>query len=246
MNEMKIRRLRSAVPDLWWLIPAAGLFVVIALRGIRMAPRPTRGLVILWMAIPILLMATMSALNLKAPNSRYAFLSLAPYLILLSVGIASIRARILKGCVLAALILLMAYSDYQYFTNSLYWRPDIRAACGLIHREAQDGDIVVIYPLGYPVIYYLRDGLDLVKPAHKMFSDERSMMHWLDQNVAGRKRVWIVQSNGWWVGRGDHFLHLCQRIMTQIGKWQFTKVPVYLLENRGGWEENARGDPGGR
>lgn len=241
-EEMKIERIRSFAPYLWWLIPAAGLFSLIAIRGIVKAPRSIRGLVILWTAVPILLMATISVLNLKAPNSRYAILGFAPYLIILSIGILSVRSRIAKATLFAAIMFLMAYSDFQYFTEERYWRPDTRAAGELIRREARDGDIIAVYALGYPVNYYLRNGYEIVRPRHKVFADEGSMMNWLESNVAGRERMWIVQCHGWWVDRQDRFVKLCRDVLTQTGEWQFTQVPVYLFENPHDWEESSPAD----
>lgn len=239
VEEMKIERIRSVAPHLWWLLPAAGLFALLALRGMIKAPRSIRGLVILWAAVPILLMAIISVLNLKAPNSRYAILGFAPYLMVLSIGILSVQSRIAKAALFAAIMLLMAYSDFQYFTEERYWRPDTKSAAALIRREAQDGDIIVVYALAYPVNYYLSNGYDIVRPTGKAFADEGSMMSWLKDNVADRKRMWIVQCNGWWMDRQDRFVKLCRNVMSQTGEWQFTKVPVYLFENPQDWEGSS-------
>jgi uncharacterized membrane protein len=239
VDELKRQRFAAVIPHLWLLIPAAAIFAAAALRGLVRAPASQRSLLLLWIAVPILLMASASALNLKAPNSRYAFLALAPYLFVLSAGVTSIKSGAGRALMLAAILILMGVADYNYFTNHRYWRPDARSAADFLVKEARPGDVVVVYALDLTLRYYIGDEeygqvpaitIKVVKPRHVVFKDERTMEAWLVKNTAGAGRVWVVECMGWWVDPENRFIDLCRRIMTPRGQWRFTKVPVYLFE----------------
>ncbi len=234
VDELKLHRLRAVIPHLWYLVPAAALFALTALYGFRRAGAPVRSLLLPWLALPILLMAGLSVLNLKAPNSRYAFLSLAPYLTLLAIGVGSIKTRTPRMLVLAAIVLFSGYSDYRYFTNREYWRPDAREAGGLLTREASPGDAVVVYALDYPLRYYVPDSMEFMAPGQSAFTDERAAGAWLRANTGGKQRVWIVQCQSWWIDRDDRFLRVCRDSMTLEREWRFTKLPVHLFVKKTG------------
>ena len=125
---------------------------------------------------------------------------------------------------------IMGFSDYQYFTEQRYWRPDTRSAGALVLSEIKPGDAVVVYALDFPVRYYLKYKHPIVRPPGKVFVETRAMQAWLDQNTAGANRVWVVQCMAWWVDREDHFIDVCRERMRPAGEWQFNKVPVYLFE----------------
>lgn len=229
VDEFKLHRLAAVLPYLWLLIPAAALFALTAFHGFRRAAAPVRALLLPWLALPILLMAGLSLLNLKAPNSRYAFLSFAPYLILLAIGVSSIRARTLRVLALAAIVLLSAGAIYRHFTDRDHWRPDSRAAGRLLTREVGPDDAVVVYVLDYPLRYYVPESMDIRLPGKSAFTDERGAGAWLRANTAGKRRVWIVQCQSWWIDRDDRFLRVCRDSMTLERQWRFTKHPVYLF-----------------
>jgi uncharacterized membrane protein len=229
VDEFKLRRFAAMIPHLWVLVPAALLFALTAFQGARRAVGSARSLLLLWLALPILLMAGLSLLNLKAPNSRYAFLSFAPYLILLAIGVSSIRRRTLRILVLAAIVLLSVWSDQRYFTDREYWRPDARGAGRLLTREAGPGDAVVVYALDYPLTHYVPGSMSFLLPGQSAFTDEQAAGAWLRANTDGRRRVWIVQCQSWWIDREDRFLQACRDSMTLEREWRFTKLPVYLF-----------------
>jgi uncharacterized membrane protein len=229
VDDLKLHRIAAVMPYLWHLLPAAALFALTALHGLRKAGASVRSLLLPWLTLPILLMAGLSALNLKAPNSRYAFLSFAPYLMLLAIGVSSIRARSLRILILCAIVLYSAGSIYRYFTDRDYWRPDARAAGRLLTREVGPGDAVVAYVLDYPLRFYIPDSMNLLLPGRSAFSDERAASAWLRANTGDKKRVWIVQIHSWWIDRDDRFLQGCRNTMTLEKRWRFTRLPVYLF-----------------
>lgn len=232
-DELKLERFSAAIPHLWYLIPGAVVFAGLFLRGLMRTEREKRWLLFLWFALPLVLVASLSVLNLKAPNTRYAFLSFAPFVMLLAIGITSIRSLQFKVTMIAVVFAIMVFSDYQYFTNQRYWRPDTRSAGELILREIKPGDALVVYALEFPVRFYTKYKVEVLKPSGKVFKERRAMQAWLDKNTAGKNRVWVVQCMAWWVDREDQFIDVCRKRMKPAGEWQFHKAPVYLFEKRG-------------
>jgi len=234
VDQLKFHRFAAAIPYLWYLVPAAALFALTALYGFRRAGASIRSLLWPWLSLPILLMAGLSVLNLKAPNSRYAFLSFTPYLALLAIGVSSIRTRTLRVLVLAAIVLYSALSNYQYFTNREHWPTDARSAGGLLTREAGPGDAVVVYALDYPLLYYVPDSMSFRRPGSNAFTDDRTIGAWLRANTGGKRRVWIVQCQSWWIDPDDRFLQVCRDSMALEQEWRYTKLPVYLFVKKTG------------
>lgn len=243
ITELKIHRLPAVIPHLWYLIPAGILFGLTTLLGLRRADRSALPVIAIWLVIPVILMAALSMLNLKAPNARYAFLAFAPYLLLIAVGVISIGNRVLRTGLLAALLLFSLYSDYNYFTNPRYWRPDARAAGELLTRHVRPDDAVIFYAMDYPK-YYVRTEINNLKLTRKYLAGEQAMELWLRSNTENKNRIWVVQCFGWWIDEDDRFLHLCQRTMIPAGEWQFKWLPVYLFVKPSDWEsQDGRVEP---
>jgi mannosyltransferase len=241
VDDLKLQRAAALMPHLIYLIPAGLVFALALIRGLRASMRPGRALLVSWLVIPIVITAALSALNLKAANSRYAFLALAPYLLFLAIGIQSIQRRALRLSLLGALLLFSAWSDEQYFMNPHYRRPDARAAGALLTRESREGDVVIVYALDYPVRYYVPRTMTLLTPEPADFASENATERWLENHAGGARRIWIVQCEGWWVDREGRFLDVCRKTMTLQQAWPFTKLPVYLFVRSGGPESDPRG-----
>ncbi len=242
VEELKIHRWPVLLPHLWYLVPCAGLFGWMALLGLRSVYK-SKGpftLLLLWTAVPVLMMAAVAMLNLKAPNARYASLALAPYFLLIAAGVAGIGNRVARYVILGLLLLIAAYSDVQYFTNSRYWRPDARGAGALIDEQARETDGVALYSLEGPLNYYVNVPVEIRKPMPRHFVTEQAMQDWLEAFLQDKERLWIVQCHGWWMDREDRFLKFTQRIMIPEEEWHFPGVPVYLFEKPDEWPQTAR------
>ena len=246
VDELKRYRAAALLPHLWYLVPAGALFALLALHGWRRALPPARAVLTPWAVVPVLAMAAVSALNLKAPNSRYALLAFPPYLLLLAIGVRAIPARALRWGAMGGLLLFSLASDVRYFRDPRCWRPDARSAGRLIDRAARPGDLVVVYALQDPVRYYCARPLPFVAPLAKDTRDEGAIREWLRTSSDGRQRVWLVQCESWWVDRQDRLLEACRGSMTLDGEWHFTKLPVYLFSRRGGNTTGGGGAAGPR
>lgn len=232
-DELKMLRFAAVKPHLWYLVPAGIFFLLVACRGLQKAGRSIHRVLLPWVAVPLLLMAVASMLNLKPPNPRYAYLAFAPYMLYLAIGVGSIRGRDLRAGVLGSVLLCLVGSDYQYFTNPRYWKPDARAAGQLLTREVRPDDAVVVYALDAPLRYYVPASMVFMSPDGRDFASEAAAVSWLEHNTGGRRRVWIVQYHGWWADRENRFVRACGTVMTLEKVWKFPRVPVYCFVRNG-------------
>ena len=226
VDDLKQHRMRAVWPQLPIVLPALLLALALLVRGEVVARGARRSVLVPWLVIPVLAMALLSSVNLKAANSRYAFLAFAPFVVLVASGIVSIRGRFVRVAAFAALLAVFLVADEQYFTNPYYWKPDARAACALLRREVRPGDAVVGYALQFPLRFYLPDSLVMLLPPDSAFASDAASARWLAANVRPQQRLWVVRCNGWWVDRTDRFPRICAQRRPSEGAWAFEKLPV--------------------
>jgi uncharacterized membrane protein len=226
VDDLKLYRTAALVPHLWYLVPALLLVGWLLVRGWRAADPQARRILGAWLVLPIVAMAVLSTINLKAANSRYAFLGFAPYVLLLAGGITSLASSTARALAPAALLGLFAWSDQQYFTNPYYWKPDARAAGALLTREARASDVVAVYALDFPLRYYVPDSIHFVMPTGEAFASDSGAAGWLASHAPRERRLWIVECNAWWMDRPDRFRRVTTSRRTREAAWSFEKLPV--------------------
>jgi uncharacterized membrane protein len=233
VDDLKLQRLDALRPHLAYLVPIALLVALLLGRGWRRADGARRTVLLPWLVLPVLTMALVSLVNLKAANSRYAFLGFAPFLLFLALGITSFAHRAARAATLVAVLSVFAWSDAEYFTNHAYWKPDARATGALLVREARAGDALVVYALDFPLRFYTPDSLAFLMPSGEAFASDSGAARWIADHVRPSQRIWIVQCNGWWMDRGDRFLRVCDAVRSRERTWHFDKLPVYRFRAAG-------------
>lgn len=226
VDELKQRRAAAIVPHLPLLVPAMALVAVLALAGLAAARGRTRAVLGPWLVVPVLLMAALSFVNLKAANSRYALLAFAPFVGLLAIGIAALRHRLARAGSLVALLALFAWADARIFTDPRVWKPDARAAGGVLAREARASDAVVVYALDFPVRYYTPDSIAFLLPPPAAYASDAAASAWLDSVAAGRS-LWLVECQSWWADRDGHLLRAARAQRAGESEWRLEKLPVH-------------------
>lgn len=238
VDELKQRRMRAVIPHLPLLVPVGAAFAIAAALGAAGVRRGRRAALFAWLGTPVLLMAAVSFVNLKAPNSRYALLAFPPYLLLLAGGVAALRAAPVRAALGAALLVPMLLSDVASLRDPHYWKPDARSAGRLLAREARRGDAVIVYALDEPIRYYTPDSIAFLAPPPAAFASDSAGARWLEAATGTAARVWIVQCESWWADRDDRFLATCGRARAREAAWAFPQLPVYRFGPRTG--ESAR------
>jgi uncharacterized membrane protein len=229
IHELKQDRWVALKPFLPYLATAMTLFLGVAARGAWTLRHQRRTAVLfgIWLVVPIVLMAAFAMFNLKAPNARYALASFVPFLMLLGLGIASIRPRWARYLALALLLAISARADFDYFTNPRYWRPDGRGVGALLTAEHQPGDLVLSCGVPEPLKYYAPAELPVVRrPEPRTQEPKDALPNWLAQTAPGWKRIWYVKIDSFWGDPKLRLLNACNAALIPDGQWEFEKALV--------------------
>jgi hypothetical protein len=186
-------------PFLYYFAAAGLVFVSLFLLGLRERWKKPEGAMffLLWLLVPMLLVALLAFLNVKAYNVRYAWLGMPAYLILLASAIASGPAR-WRWAFLIAISVLSFFPLTNLYGNSRYWKPDAREAASLLHEKSREGDLVLVYSITEPLEHYYRGpgdlrGLDWAMPSTDTF---RERFAEFEKNY---ERVWLVDYRAWYM-----------------------------------------------
>ncbi len=243
VHELKELRWAAVGPHVVWIAPILALFAATALWGLKSLWGRTRvvAAMLIWALTPVLLVALLSQLNLKAANPRYAIPACAPYLMLLGAGVAAIRRPPLRAGLLALLLLISAFSVYRYYTEPRYWRPDGRSVGEVLQAEAGPNDVMVSCGVPEPMEYYAPARLPVYeRPPRRYYASRDTLRTWVRRMTAGRERLWYVRIDGSWGDPGSGLLRLLRDEATLLETWSFEKAPLYLFALPEAWPDAPR------
>ena len=152
---------------------------------------------ILWILVPLLVLAFLAMRNVKPWNPRYVAVAFPWVLMLLAFGLEKLPRRA-GGGLIVLMVLLSLASLSGYFWNDRYAKADVRAVVAhleeLEHREAGLPPAVMV-PAVAGVFHYYYDGPAEVLPLFEYtpLGDEAQVEAMLDMILAGRTRLhWVV------------------------------------------------------
>jgi hypothetical protein len=218
------------------LIPialSAIVFGLSALVGVRRACRRPElcGVLVLWVAVPIAATALLALVNLKVYNVRYPSVGFVPWVLLVAMGLVSLRGRILRVGAWAAVLGLTALSLHGLHGDPRYARPDARAAAELILREGRPGDRILNYTVVEPFRYYYAwlGGGDLEIHHLLGWHFRRGRFDpYMEELASCEGRLWVVRHRGWYVDPRGKTKAALDANLEHLGAWRFTDLPVDL------------------
>jgi mannosyltransferase len=187
-----------------WLYLVACLAAVALNRSWFWARRSAEawhlGLTICWLIVPILLLLAFSYGKSMFVH-RYLMVCLPPYLMLIALGIASIRPKGLFGAALVVMLLVSAYRVIHYY-GKFAGETDWRSATRYVLTHSENGDALVFHvPATRSCFEYYRDRLPVARrPAIAILpadvSAERQLSGASMNNLASRHtRIWLIVAN---------------------------------------------------
>jgi mannosyltransferase len=176
-----------------------GLFVLGSTDLWRHRPETGR-LLALWLAVPIMGALAVSLVVAKMPyNVRYVAIGFPAYLLILAVGINSIRGARLQIGLLAAVLMMNGVALANYYFNERFSREDTRSAARYLEASAHPGDIVVALGTIEPLQYYYRGGVLVVDGGDILRGRQSPPSDRLKTLTAAHNRVWLVAIRPWQV-----------------------------------------------
>jgi mannosyltransferase len=175
----------------WMAVLACLALVIFAVLAARQQSDPaTLSLLVLWAFLPVLLIFLFS-FQRPIYVDRYFIFSLPAFLILMSLGLASLRAK--WSLSLAALLLVIftwRSIEMLNFPESMQ-KEDWRQAANYLSQRVGEGDVVVgrILQVQIPFQYYPLDGVQIFP------MEVNRQVTPLDELVAGYQTAWLLYWN---------------------------------------------------
>jgi mannosyltransferase len=226
----------SAVRDNLGSIALGSVFLLVPLViGIAALMRTDTNLLTLlvaWGVVPVVGVALVAALGLKAFSVRYALVALPACALLAGRGLAVItRTRFWPF--LLAFAALLCLSLYNYFAVAGYGKEDSRGAARYIKDNLRAGDVVVAVYTGEALEYYL-NGTTAV--AFFEADDIRSgdtIEARCGEIAAAGDRVWLALCRESMVDKRGRIKAWFDRNLTAVRSSEFPGIRLYLYQRRG-------------
>ncbi len=228
----RIAVLRSAWPVLLLGAAPVGLGLVAGLFRIDRK----RGLLIVWIIVPMLILTFLALRNVKPWNPRYLAMAFPWVLALTACGLAGLPRR---AGVAATLLLccLTLWSLGGYYWNGRYLKADVRVAAAQLEKINQQGDPILVPAVTSVFKYYYRGSGEIIDtyglPA---LSGAREAEEFCDRILDGRTKCWLVLARDWYFDPGGHL----PMAMSRRGHLRLdTTAPGVKVY---GWEKQATSD----
>jgi len=216
------------------LLAAIALAIPLIVGLVRAAgtDRDLFTLLLVWMALPAIVVALVAAGNIKPFNPRYMLVSLPAFVVLLGTGAAGLtRSRYVF--LLAPLVAVLALSIGNYFGNAHYARDDFRTAAQTIEGGYRDDDVIAAVFTVEPLEFYL-DGTASVEVFGRNDLSSPAAMRDRCRSLTGdANRVWLSLCREWQVDPDAVIYGWFEDNLERVGSYSFTGVRLFLYKSRG-------------
>lgn len=172
-------------------------FGVAFLRGLargRMYCGRAWSLVTPFLFLPIAFPVLVTLVSHVTFNARYAIASFPMYLLVLGIGVVSLRSRAMSGLLGGGLAALMVASLVGHYHNPEYAKADSRAAYRMIETRKQPGDCVLVIGVTDAFRHYEGGRIE----SRQLDLRYRDRIHAAEEIV----RDWSAECSGMWVVAG--------------------------------------------
>ncbi len=224
--------LRNAWPVL--LLCAAPVAVGLMAGLFRLGRK--RGLLLVWIIVPMAILTFLALRNVKPWNPRYVAMAFPWVLALTAFGLAGLPRR--AGLVATVLLVcLTMWSLGGYYWNTGYAKADIQLAAAHLERVNSGGDPILVPVVTAVFQYYYRGSGDVLDTyGLPVLEDSREAAEFCDKILAGRTRCWLVLAREWFFDPDGHL----NRALSRRGHLRLVAngagVRVYA------WEKQATSD----
>ncbi len=222
--------LQAALP----LLAVAGAAVALALAG-GIGRRADRGRarLLIWILVPVVVLAALALRNVKPWNPRYVSVVLPMVLLLAARGLVRLpRAAGALGA--TVLLALTVWSLGAGRADPRYAREDVREAARVVAAAAAPGDAVMVPVVTDVYEFYDRGHQPLVGGyAKPPLASATQADTWCAATLAGRDRCWVVLARDWYFDpRGE-----LEPALARLGTMRLVAQPagtrIYAWERAG-------------
>jgi mannosyltransferase len=181
------------------LVPIAILFASVFVVGVtKLWRNKTAGMfLIMWLGVPIVgvfMVATTTSYHVY--NTRYAAIALPAYILILAVGVATFRRRLVQIACLSGLLVVNGVSLAHYYFDPRYAREDVRSAAQFLGSTARPGDIILSVGNTTALRHYYRGSLPIVLAGGDSTTNGSIAEH-VTKLGKDHERLWLVEIRPW-------------------------------------------------
>lgn len=210
------------------VVVIGAVFAPLVLLGIRRLWKDAGAAAVLlpWVFGPALLVLALSIASANLTyQARYSSASLPAFLLLVSLGIASLRLPLARGAAAAAACGCFALSLTNYYTDPRYWKEDVKTAVGHVRVSSlNDAPVAVVGQIEQVARYYAPD-LELVVLESCQVADA--------DRVADAPVLWLMIGRDW-EREAPACIERLLRSHTLAAKREFPGVHLQLFAQRTG------------
>ena len=231
--------LRLLLPFAWYFMVFGATYAWLLFRGFLQVRRRPRGAMFFatWLLVPLVVVSALSILNVKVFNARYLSVAFPAYVIVIAAGINT-GNRGLRAAFLALVIFASGISLYGYYTNPRYWKPDARTAARYVETHTLPTDIVRVYSIPEPFLYYYHGPPAAERLPWNLFQPGQNLDDFLDTLARMSRRLWLIDYRAWYQDPGETLPRRLSEQWTLLEKREFVGIVVYL------YATPSDGDPG--
>jgi len=218
-------------PFLVYLSVVGLTFGFLFIQGLRARYRKREGVgfFLLWILLPMLVVAVLAILNVKVYNVRYVTIGFPGYLLLLASGIER-SGRRLRVALVAMTLLFTFVSLKNIYSTPRYWKPDARTAAREIAEMERPGDVIIVYSIEEPFRFYY-EGPGEIRSLQGAVPRDKSFRKKMDDLGADFKRVWLVDYRGWYVDPEGEIPKAFSKRWRSVKEYEFVGIRAWLFEN---------------
>ncbi len=216
--------------DLYVSLPAAGLFLILALFGlikIWQKNRPTAIFLVLFSA------ATMAQVFTQVNLPHYMMHAAIPLIILISIGINEIRPVTFKGLAIAAILIIYGYSLNNLYTGQQYNRMEFMddwREVALYVRDISDKEDLIIHS-NDSFAYYNKDRKNTALYGNDLQGSKDTVIEYFKTRPSGKVVLVYSPLSGLFVrdqNTGQSLKEWLEKNYSSVKKRSFSKDSYYI------------------
>lgn len=152
---------------------------------------------LVWVVVPLALLAVLAVRNIKPWNPRYGMVVLPWLLLFIGYGLGKMPRR-LGGVTTLWLAGLALWSLGGYYWDSAYAREDVRGAAAHVAAVNPGGDPVLVPVVTTVFEFYYHGPAEVLDTFQETrLSGVDAGLDFVDRRLAGREALWLVESRPW-------------------------------------------------
>lgn len=225
---------RSALP----LLAVAALPVGLGLLASVRRPNRSFWRLLLWAAVPLLILAVLSVRNIKPWNPRYVAMALPWFLILVSVGLTHLPRRV--GLALTLVLTAMTlWSVGNHFGDGRYAKADLRRAVVAVEEANADADPILVPVVTAVFDFYHRGGGRTIGTyGLPPLGGAEEADRFVAARLGDTNACWYVAARSWYFDPGGHLPVALARAGHLRRTGGFDGVEIYRWERSASDGEN--------